>query len=62
MKLKKICKAAWLEKAGGEGKAAGVEEAGLEKGCQVEGGCRWIGKDWQVEIASWRWQGEKITE
>ena len=33
-----------MEEAGGEGKAAGVEEAGPGRGCQVE-------------IVRWRWRG-----
>ena len=32
--------AAWVEVAEGEGKAAGVEEAGPGRCCQVVGGCR----------------------
>ena len=46
-----------MEEAGGEGKAAGVEEAGPGRGCQVGGGCRWRGKDGEVEIVRWRWRG-----
>ena len=46
-----------LEEARGEGKAAGVEEAGPGRGCQVGGGCRWRGKDGEVEIVRWRWRG-----
>ena len=49
--------AAWVEEAGGEGKAAGVEEAAPGRGCQVGGGCRLRGKDGEVEIVRWRWQG-----
>ena len=43
--------------AKGEGTAAGVEEAGPGRGCQTGGGCRWRGKDGDVEILKWRWQG-----
>ena len=43
--------------AKGEGKAAGVEEAGPGRGCQAGGGCRWRGKDGEVEIVKWRWRG-----
>ena len=39
-----------VEEAKGEGKAAGVEEDGPGRGCQVGGGCRWCGKDGEVEI------------
>ena len=46
--------AAWVEEAGGEGMAAEVEEAGPGRGCQVRGGCRWRGKDGEVEIVRWR--------
>ena len=35
--------------AKGEGKAAGVEEARPGRGCQAGGGCRWRGKDGEVE-------------
>ena len=45
-----------MNKAGGEGKAAGVEEAGSGRGCQVGGGGRWRGNDGEVEIVRWRWQ------
>ena len=31
----------WQGEAKGEGKAAGVEEAGPGRGCQAGGGCRW---------------------
>ena len=49
--------AAWVEEAGGEGKAAREEEAGPGRGCQVGGGCRWQGKYGEVEIVKCRWQG-----
>ena len=42
-----------------EGKAAWVEEAGPGRGCQAGGGCIWRGKDGEVEIVKWRWQGGK---
>ena len=46
--------AAWVEEAGVEGKAAGVEKAGPGRCCQVGG---WPGKDGEVELVRWRWQG-----
>ena len=48
---------ALVEEAKGDGKAAGVEEAGPGRGCQVGEGCRWRGKDGEVEIVGWRWRG-----
>ena len=47
----------WVEEAGGEGKAAGVVEAGPRKGCQVGGGCIWRGSDGAEKIVRWRWRG-----
>ena len=41
--------AASVEEAGLEDNAAGVEEAGPGRGCQVGGGCRWGGGDGEVE-------------
>ena len=48
--------------AKGERMAAGVEEAGPGRGCQAGGGCRWRGKDAEVEIVKWRCKVEEITE
>ena len=44
----------WVEEAGVEGKAAGVEEAGPGRGSKVGGGFRWQSKDGEVEIVRWR--------
>ena len=48
-----------MEEAGGEGKAAGLEEAGPGRCCQFGGGCRWQGKDDEVEIVRWRLRGRR---
>ena len=44
----------WVEEAGGEGKAAGVEEAGPGRDSKDGGGFRWQSKDGEVEIVRWR--------
>ena len=58
LERREICwgqgEAALMEEAIWEGKAAGVEEAGPGKGFQDGGGCRWRGKDGEVEIVRWR--------
>ena len=41
----------------GQGEAAWLEGAGLGRDCQFGGGCRLRGKDDEVEIVRWRWQG-----
>ena len=44
---------------GREGKAAWVEDAGPGRAGQVGEGCRWQGKDGEVEIVRWRWRSGK---
>ena len=50
-------KDAWWRRLDGRARLLGVEEAGPGRGCQVGGDCRWRGKDGEVEIVRWRWQG-----